>query len=74
MRDMQSYMILYRYKNEDLIDPWGFKVIAEDLDHAEEQFYNAEPLASILWVSETEDYNDALNDYYKDLNYGAEIN
>lgn len=68
MSELKPYMVLYRYKNEELIDPWGYKVMAEDLYHAEEQFYNAEPDSIILWVSETEDYNEALNDYYGDLN------
>lgn len=68
MSELKPYMVLYRYKNEDVFDPWGYKVMAEDLYHAEEQFYNAEPLASqILWVAETHDYNKALNDYYGDL-------
>lgn len=63
---LKSYIVLYHEPDNEalVIDPWGYKVLAEDLDHAEEQFYNAEPDCKILWVVETDDYNDALNDYY----------
>ena len=64
MNDLKQYMILYRMDNEVLIDPWGYKVMAEDIDHAEEQFYNAEPDAEIVWIVETDNYSDALEDYY----------
>ena len=64
MNDLKQYMILYRMDNEVLIDPWGYKVMAEDYVHAEEQFYNAEPDAEILWIVETDNYSDALEDYY----------
>jgi hypothetical protein len=66
--ELKPYMVLYRQKDEALIDPWGYKVMAENLDHAEEQFYNAEPESEILWVVETENYNEALDDYYGELN------
>ena len=64
MSKLKQYMILYRMDNEVLIDPWGYKVMAEDIDHAEEQFYNAEPDAEIVWIVETDNYSDALEDYY----------
>ena len=68
MSELKPYMILYRQENESLIDPWGYKVMAESGDHADEQFYNAEPESVILWVEQTEDYNEALSNYYGELN------
>jgi hypothetical protein len=64
--NLKPYIILYREDNEVLIDPWGYKVMAEDLDHAEEQFYNAEPDCEILWIVETDDYDVALDNYYEE--------
>ena len=64
MSELKHYMILYRMDNEVLIDPWGYKVMAEDYVHAEEQLLNAEPNVDILWVAETDDYNAALDSYY----------
>lgn len=64
MNELKPYVILYREDNEVLIDPWGYKVMAEDYTHAEEQFENAEPNAEILWIVESDDYNTALEDYY----------
>lgn len=64
--NLKPYIILYREDNEVLIDPWGYKVMAEDLDHAEEQFENAEPHCEILWVVQTDDYYIAVEDYYKE--------
>ena len=64
VNNMETYMILYRESGEHLIDPWGYKVLAEDLDHAEEQFENANPDCEILWVEVTDDYDTALENYY----------
>ena len=67
MSELKSYIVLFRDGTEYLIDPWGFRVMAEDYVHAEEQFLNAEPNAEILWVVETDDYEVALDDYYEAL-------
>lgn len=72
MSELKPFMVLYRNKNEILIDPWGFRCMAEDLVHAEEQFFDSErgtdpvwqPDVEILWVVQTDDYYEAVENYY----------
>jgi len=64
--DLQDFMVLYRIESvmSPLDVPFGFFCEAEDVDHAEEQCVNAYPDADIVWVSDTDNYQVALNDYY----------
>jgi hypothetical protein len=64
MSELKEYIVLFRDGTEYLVDPWGFRAMAEDYAHAEEQLLDAEPGVEILWVVETDDYNTALEDYY----------
>ena len=67
MSELKSYIVLYRYRNDEehfLDEPLAYQFMAEDYDHAEEQFYNAEPDNDIIWVVQTDDYNLALENYY----------
>jgi len=44
--------------------PFAFQCIAEDTEHAEEQCLNAYYGADIVWVVQTEDVQEAYNDYW----------
>lgn len=67
MSELKEYIVLFRDGTEYLVDPWGFRVMAEDYAHAEEQFLNAEPDCEVLYISQTDDYEAALDDYYEAL-------
>ena len=67
MSELKSYIVLFRDGTEYLVDPWGFRAMAEDYIHAEEQFLDAEPDCEVLWIVETDDYDTALDDYYEAL-------
>ena len=63
--ELSVYLVLYRNNNILPLDaPFGFRCYAEDSDHAEEQCLDAEPDADIVWVTETEDYQTALEEYW----------
>lgn len=63
---MNSYMVLYRIESEMSPSdaPFGFRCYAEDVDHAEEQCTDAYPDCDIVWVANTDDYEEALAQYY----------
>jgi len=62
---MNTYLVLYRNNNLGFLEPpFGFRCQAEDTDHAEEQCLDAEPDAELVWVVETDDYQEALEHYY----------
>jgi len=63
---MTAYIVLYRIESimNPLDEPFGFKCEADDSDHAEEQCLNAYPGCHIVWNVETDDYNNALLDYW----------
>lgn len=62
---MQTYTVLYREPNQNPIDvPLGFVCQAEDGDHAEEQCINAWPDCDVVWVVDTGNVYDALDNYY----------
>lgn len=62
---MTPFVVLYRTKYlTELEEPFGFYCEADNLDHAEEQLINAEPDADIVWVVETNNYQEALSNYY----------
>lgn len=64
---MTPFVVLYRTKYlTELEEPFGFKCRADDIEHAEEQLINAEPDADIVWVVESNNYQEALDDYYND--------
>lgn len=63
---MQAFMVLYK-ENPDTFPadaPLGFSCMAEDGDHAEEQCENAYPGCDVVWVVQTDQIQDALDDYY----------
>lgn len=65
---MKTYIVLYRIESimSPLDEPFGFACQADDTDHAEEQCINAYPDCDIVWVVETDNYADALEDYWGD--------
>ena len=67
MSELKSYIVLFRDGTEYLVDPWGFRVLAEDYVHAEEQLLDAEPGVEVLHIVKTDDYEVALDDYYEAL-------
>ena len=67
MSELESYIVLFRDGTEYLVDPWGFRALAEDYVHAEEQLLDAEPGVEVLHIVKTDDYEVALDDYYEAL-------
>lgn len=67
--DMTMFTVLYTY---DLLfdadGPLVYQCWAEDYDHAEEQFVDAEPEGNVLWISETDEPSDALEEWLDDCN------
>ncbi len=63
---MNNYIALYRIESimTPLEEPFGFSCMADNGDHAEEQCLNAYPDCEVVWVSLTENYQEALDDYY----------
>ena len=62
---MITYTLLYRDGNLRSADvPLGFVCQADDIDHAEEQLWDFEPNADIVWAYEGDDLAKALEDYY----------
>jgi len=62
---MDTYIVLYRDETILPADPpLGFKCLAEDSDHAEEQCDNAYPGCDIVWVVETGNPEIAYADYW----------
>jgi hypothetical protein len=63
---MQQYMVLYR---DDAVmapadPPLAFQCSADDADHAEEQLLDAEPAAEVLWIVQTDNADEAYNDFW----------
>lgn len=63
---MNSYVVLYRIESimSPLDAPFGFVCQADDPDHAEEQAINAYPDCDVVWVSNGDSYQAALDDFY----------
>lgn len=63
---MNEYIVLYRLPKimSDLDAPFGFSCFARNSDDAEQQFILNYPDADIVWVVNTETYQEALHDYY----------
>lgn len=63
---MTEYIVLYRIKtiSSDLDAPFGFECYAHNVEDAEEQCLNNNPNADIVWVVQTEQYSEALEEYY----------
>lgn len=63
---MNVYLVLYRIESVMAPSdaPFGFRCHAEDVDHAEEQCVDAYPDCGIVWVADTDDYEEALKQYY----------
>ena len=65
MARLKEYVVLYREPEAPPADPpFAFECLAEDNDHAEEQCLNAYPDATVSWVYEGGDSEDAYEDYY----------
>ena len=65
MSNLKTFYVLYREQGELLIDPWGYSIQAESFQDAEELFEAGDNShREILWVVETDNYDDALEDYY----------
>jgi hypothetical protein len=64
---METFIVLYRTKYCAPADPpFGMRFHAEDSDHAEEQFNDAEPDAEVVWIAQTSDYQTALDNYWNE--------
>jgi hypothetical protein len=64
---MNTYIVLYREQGDfSVSNPLGFRCEAENMDHADEQCENAYPGCDIVWAVETDDYEDALDNYYEE--------
>jgi hypothetical protein len=62
---MKAYIVLYREQSASVLDrPEGFRCEAEDYDHAEEQCVNAYPGCDVFWISDYDNMEDALHDYW----------
>lgn len=62
---MKKFTVLYQNPELPLAaPPLHFHCDAEDGDHAEEQCENAYPQSTIAWVAQTDDLQEALNEYY----------
>ena len=66
MNNLREYIVLYRLNAimSDLDAPFGFSCSARDIDDAEHQCLNNYPDADIVWVVNTETYQEALHEYY----------
>jgi hypothetical protein len=63
--DLYPYIVLYRAPGSKPLDaPLAFKCEADDGDHAEEQFQDANPDSEVVWVHQSDDVQAALDDYY----------
>lgn len=62
---MNRYVVLYRDETLKPADaPYAFTCQAEDGDHAEEQLLDAEPAADVVWIVQTDNADEAYNDYW----------
>lgn len=62
---MNYYTVLYREQNQYTDLPFAFTCMADNVDHAEEQCYNAYPDCDIVWVVQTANVDAAYEDYYE---------
>lgn len=67
MNNMKHYIVFYRLNAimSDLEAPFGYSCSAKDTDDAEQQCLNNIPDADIVWVVDTDNYQGALDDYYR---------
>lgn len=67
MSKLSDFVVLYRI--ESLVraadHPFGFICKADDSDHAEEQCLNAYPECDVVWVEQTNSYENALEKYWE---------
>ena len=61
---MLPFIILYT--NQDFNVPEAWACEADDVEHAEEQFENAEPDAVITWIVQTDDVCEAYDTYHRE--------
>ena len=62
---MKSYIVLYYVPGMPQDEtPFGFAVKAEDVEHAQEQTWNAYPDAEIVYFYEGADYLKACDEYW----------
>ena len=64
---MKTYTVLYRINSimSPIDAPFAFVCLADEIDHAEDQCLNAYPDADIVWIVQTENYQEALSVYYE---------
>jgi hypothetical protein len=63
-----DHIVLYRTKDTVPGDnPLGMRFHADDSNHAEEQFLDAEPDAEVIWIFEGSDYQSALDEFWNNL-------
>jgi len=62
---MKTYIVLYRIESimSPLDDPFGFRCMADNMEHAEEQCLDAEPECDIVGVIQTDEYKKALTNW-----------
>jgi hypothetical protein len=65
--EMKVFIVLYRIESvmSPCDAPFGFRCHADDTDHAEEQCLNAYPDCDVVWIHDTDSYENALESYYK---------
>lgn len=63
VRALSTWCVVYRDKGANPLSAEVFKCEAEDYDHAEEQCENAYPDADILWLVETDNPQDAVDNW-----------
>jgi hypothetical protein len=61
--ELTAWCVVYRDKGANPFSAEVFKCEAEDYDHAEEQCENAYPDADILWIVDTDNPQDAVDNW-----------
>lgn len=56
------FVVIY-FESHAPLYPMFFTCEAEDVDHAEEQYENAYPGSTATWIVQTDDLNEAYDDY-----------
>lgn len=64
---MRKFIVLYRIESimTPMDAPFGFECLADNGGHAEEQCINAYPDCDVVWVVDTDNYQQALDAYYE---------
>ena len=66
MEKLKPFIVLY-WDDAECIIPSAMRFHAEDASHAEEQMLDAEPNATIAWIAETDDPDEAYERYWNSV-------